>query len=366
MFNRLTLALVMLLVVMLAVCPVSAQDDDPSTLTGEFTFSSGVSFGYPDTWVLDEAAVSDFMVMLMAQEVPAAFLQVYDLPALYGDMPLELSFVQQTYGSNAASTWGFDFDLENFETVEVAGRELFVLAFEGEQNDALVVGYLVVVPYSDGGFGQITTYAVGEAPETYEQDVIAIAASFDVSGTVASAGGALGVNISEPDEGPDDLDTIDIEEVELTGEFTFPSGVSFGYPDTWVADESTVSDVTVSLTAQDVVAGFLLVYDLPALFSGIDLDLSMVQQMYGQGAADTWGFDFHAEDFKTVEIAGHELSVLAFEGEQDGIPVVGYCIVVTYSDGGFGQILTYAVGEFPATYEQDVIAIAASMDITVQ
>ena len=127
-----------------------------------FTFTSGVSFGYPATWALDEATVSDFMVMLTAQDVLAAFIQVYDLPALYGEMVLELDFVQQTYGSSAASTWGFEFDAESFQSVEVNERELSVLAFEGVQNDATVTGYVVIVPYSDGGFGYLGTAVIGE------------------------------------------------------------------------------------------------------------------------------------------------------------------------------------------------------------
>jgi hypothetical protein len=183
MFNRvLQMLLIVVLFVSLATLPASAQDDDPPKLTNEFVFPSEVTFAYPDTWALDEAAASDFMVMLTSQEVLAAFVQVYDLPALYGDVPLELEFVQETYGSNAAESWNFEFDIEDFETVEAAGRELSVLAFEGEQNDRPAEGYIVFIPYSTGGFGQITAFAVGGAPAAFEQDVIAIAASLNVPG----------------------------------------------------------------------------------------------------------------------------------------------------------------------------------------
>ena len=118
MLNRIVQSVMIIaLLVGIAVVPAYAQDggdDDVVELTETFTFPSDVSFGYPDTWALDEATANDFFVVLTAQDVLAAFLQVYDLPALYGDMALDMAFIQQTYGDSAAGTWGFDFSVEDF------------------------------------------------------------------------------------------------------------------------------------------------------------------------------------------------------------------------------------------------------------
>lgn len=180
MFKRLVHILVLVALLALPTM-VSAQDDDDPELTETYAFPSGVTFSYPETWAIDEDTASDFMVMLTSKDALAGFLQVYDLPALYGEMELGLDFIQETYAGTIADTFGFDFDAADFKTTEVAGRELSVLAFEGEQNDMPTVGYLVIIPYADGGFGLITTYVVGDVPENYEQNILAIAASMDVA-----------------------------------------------------------------------------------------------------------------------------------------------------------------------------------------
>jgi len=360
MFKRFVHILV--LVALLALpAAVSAQDDDDPKLTETYAFPSGVSFSYPETWAIDEDTVSDFMVMLTSQEVLAGFLQVYDLPALYGEMELSQDFLEETYVSSLADTMGFAPADAAFETVEVNERELSVLDFEGKQNNMASAGYLVTIPYTDGGYGLIVTYAVGGTPENYEAEVLAIAASLDVDPDAAAA--STSGHATEEPEAEGTAEPVDIEGVELTETYAFPSGVTFSYPETWTLDEGTVSDFMVMLTSTEALAGFLQVYDLPALYGEMELGLDFIQETYAGTIADTFGFDFDAADFKTMEVAGRELSVLAFEGEQNDMATAGYLVIIPYADGGFGQIVTYVVGDVPEDYEQHVLAIAASMDV---
>lgn len=359
--KRLAFFLLTTIVLMTAIVfPVSAQDDDTSNLE-QFSFPNGYGFAYSaDTWKLDEATVSDFFVMLQAKEAFATFLQVYELTNLYGGMEMELDFVLETYGNNAAGTWAFDFAVDDFEAVDIDGRELYVLAFEGTQNDSSVAGYIVVVPYSTEGYGQITTYAVGDPPENYEESVLAIAASFDIEAldiTDAVANTPHGEAEEEPAE------VVELGDVDLPNRFTFSGGAEFLYPDTWVLNEDTASDFFAMLQAEDAAAAFLQVNELTSLFGGMEMELDTLLEIYGDMAADSWSFDFAVEDFKTIEVNSRELLVLAFESIQDDRPVTGYVVIVPYSSSGHGQIMAYAFDAPPDNFERDVLAVAASFDL---
>jgi len=355
-----SMSVIAISVILCAGNPANAQDDEFAT----FTFPSDVSFAYPsERWELTKGSENDLFVMLQSNEVLAAFIQVYDLNMLLGEPNIGLDFMLQTFGNSSAQTWGFDFEVDDFEVTEIAGRELHVLAFEGTQNDSPVTGYLVIVPYSDdSGYGQITAYAVGDAPPQYAEDVLLIAGTLDSRVTpIADLADALStLGNSGNDE---NADPVDVSGVALPNTFEFPKHI-FAYPESWTIPEGTASEFFVMLQSDEVLAAFIQVNELNALYGGTNMGFEFLLQTYGDSAAQTWGFDFEVDNFEIVEIGGRDLHVLAFEGEQNDKPVTGYVVIVPYSnEGGYGQITAYAVSDAPAAFEDEVLAIAASFDI---
>lgn len=373
MFNRLWQWCLVVSLVLLPVFPVYAQDGDGPELTGTYTFENGVSFSYPANWSMDEYVTStDFMVTLSMEDDVGTLVQVYELGTLFGEMELDLAYVEDMYGSSTAEAWGYDYSTDDYETIVVDGHELYVLALVDGPVDAPSAAHVIVVPYSDGSsFGLLIAFSVSDSPPaSYEQDILAMAASMDVessgsAGGGASLGGLSGAGLGAANDTDTGSEAIDVSAVELATTHTFNNGVSFGYPANWdLHDFIAPTDDMVTLIHLDT-STLLQVYDLNTLFGGMPLDLIFVQEMYGDISAGAWNFEYSLDDYQTVIVNDRELSMLPFEGEQDGSPVIGYVVVVPYSDdAGFGLLMAFTVTEeTPPNYEQDVLAMAASMDV---
>ncbi len=377
MFNRFWQLCMVVSLVLLPVIPVYAQDGDGSELAGTYHFDNGVSFSYPATWSMDEYVTStDFMVTLSMQDNVGTLVQVYELGTLFGEMELDLAYVQDMYGSSTAEAWGYDYSTDDYETVVIDGHKLYVLTLVDGPPDAPSAAHVIVVPYSDGSsFGLLIAFSVSDSPPaSYEQDVLSMAASMDVpnsgsgdgGGGIAGAslGGLSGAGLGAATGADTGGAAVDVSAIELTGTYTFDNGVSFGYPANWdIHDIIDPTEFLVTLLELDT-STLLQVYDLNALFGDMEIDLTFVQEMYGDVSADAWNFEYSLDDYETVIVNDRELSMLPYEGEQDGSPVIGYVVVVPYSDGGFGLLMAFTVtDQTPPNYEQDVLAMAASMDV---
>jgi hypothetical protein len=145
-----------------------------TTFSNISTFPSGLSFGFPDNYeILSETDI----VTIVWIPSTANFIQVYDLGSLFGDIDMGLDFYKQTYGDAAAQAWNFDFNVNNFQEVDVNGAVYHVLAFTGTQDGQATSGQVILIPLAGGGYTYIQSYAVGAPPANFDADTMAIAAS---------------------------------------------------------------------------------------------------------------------------------------------------------------------------------------------
>ncbi|MEL6148247.1 MAG: LCCL domain-containing protein [Chloroflexota bacterium] len=156
---------------------VSAASATVATdLPNSYTFPNGVTFGYPEGYEIQTE--SDVVTTLMAG-TGRAFIQAYETEVLFGDMDMGLGFMMDTYATTAATTWGFEYSLDDYVETEVNGRTLQVLEFTGTQSGEPVVGSVIIVPYTNGGYGYTITYALEPVPATILEDALAVASSLD-------------------------------------------------------------------------------------------------------------------------------------------------------------------------------------------
>ncbi len=149
----------------------------PADLGNSYSFPNGISFSYPDGY--DLLTESDLTVVLNPTGTPE-FIQVYDTRVLFGDNDLlGLEFMQQTYGSSASTTWGFEFDVNDFETQQINGRDVSVLEFEGAQTGDPTFGVVAIVEYSGGGYGYVIGYAVNSSAPNLVSDSLNVVSTLD-------------------------------------------------------------------------------------------------------------------------------------------------------------------------------------------
>lgn len=145
-------------------------------MANSYAFANGVSFGYPEGYTI--MTESDVVTVVIA-ESQRAFIQAYETRFLFGETDLGVDFVKQTAGTTAASTWGFDYDPTAYQEMEVNGRQMSVMEFEGVQNGEPVVGAVAVVTYDGGGYGYVLSYALPPVPGTFIEDTLAVASTLN-------------------------------------------------------------------------------------------------------------------------------------------------------------------------------------------
>lgn len=158
----------------------SSSTDSPSVAsTGAFAnvhrFPNGVSFSYPDGFTV-QSPTEQFVLL---QDSDFNVLQVYELASLFSAMPnLTSDFIKETYLANLAA-FGVTATVDDYVDVEVNGRTISVLEFDGASGGTPVIGLMAVVPYTNGGFGYALAYAVKPEPTTFMADMLAVAGSLD-------------------------------------------------------------------------------------------------------------------------------------------------------------------------------------------
>jgi hypothetical protein len=149
--------------------------DTPSTdMANSYSFPTGLTFGYSDSYEIQTD--SDVVTVIWTPNAPN-FIQVYDMGSLFGGMDMGRDFFKDTYGSSAASTWNFPYDKNNFEEVQIDGKQYSVLDFEGESASGPTVGRVVIVPLDEGGFTYVQSYSTTTPPDTFLDDTLAVATS---------------------------------------------------------------------------------------------------------------------------------------------------------------------------------------------
>ena len=141
-----------------------------------YDFPNGVTFQAPNYLTLDSE--TDILTMFSLPNT-GGFVQVYETQSLFGTMDMGMDFYKDTYGASAAATWGFSYNKANFQDVTVNGRTISVMDFIGKSVDRPINGVVAIAPYTNGGYGYIYAFAVSPAPETFRDDMIALAGSLD-------------------------------------------------------------------------------------------------------------------------------------------------------------------------------------------
>jgi hypothetical protein len=169
-----------------ADAPAGRSDDDavglvelgaPNIeLVNNYAFESGMNVGYPNQW--DILSKTDTVTILMHEDA-VAFIQLYDLGALFGGTDLGFDFIKQTYGDGAATAWqDDDFDpATSFEDVSINGNPAAIYTFLGQQNGEESTVWLYLIDFGEGNYGMVQAYAIGDQPDTYKLDVQAVAVS---------------------------------------------------------------------------------------------------------------------------------------------------------------------------------------------
>jgi hypothetical protein len=141
--------------------------------------------------------------------------------------------------------------------------------------------------------------------------------------------------------------------------YDFPNGVTFQAPNYLTLDSET--DI-VTLFSLPEAGGAVQVYETQSLFGTVDMGMDFYKDTYGASAAATWGFSYNKANFQDVTVNGRTLSVMDFIGKSVDRPINGLVAIVPYTNGGYGYIIAFAFSPAPATFRDDVIALAGSLD----
>jgi hypothetical protein len=161
-----------------AAAPAATGGSGGASLANSYSFPTGMTFGFSNDYTISNE--SEVMTMVQAP-TGRAFIQIFDMKSLFGDMDMGEQFFMDTYGQQIATTWGFAYDSSNYVPVATQdGRQLQVLDFTGVQNGEPVTGRLVIVPMQSGGHTYVMGYALAPVPPTFNEDIQDIA--FSISG----------------------------------------------------------------------------------------------------------------------------------------------------------------------------------------
>jgi len=141
--------------------------------------------------------------------------------------------------------------------------------------------------------------------------------------------------------------------------YDFPNGVTFQAPNYLTLDSET--DI-LTLFSLPEAGGAVQVYETQSLFGTVDMGMDFYKDTYGASAAATWGFSYNKANFQDVTVNGRTLSVMDFIGKSVDRPINGLVAIVPYTNGGYGYIIAFAFSPAPATFRDDVIALAGSLD----
>jgi len=141
--------------------------------------------------------------------------------------------------------------------------------------------------------------------------------------------------------------------------YDFPNGVTFQAPNYLTLDSET--DILTMFSLPNF-GGFVQVYETQSLFGTMDMGMDFYKDTYGASAASTWGFSYNKANYQDVTVNGRTISVMDFIGKSVDRPINGVVAIVPYTNGGYGYIYAFAFSPVPATFRDDMIALAGSLD----
>jgi len=208
-----------------------------------------------------------------------------------------------------------------------------------------------VIPANEGGF---VVFDLLDGQESY--------VGSDANGVSTLDYGAWGASFAFNSPASDGASsggsTTTASAVSFPNSFTFPTGLTFGYPGTY--EIQSESDVVTVIWIPNT-PNFIQVYDMAPLFGGMNMGRDFFKDTYGGNAATTFDFPYSAADFEEVEIDGKQFSVLDFEGEGGGGPTEGRVVIVPLADDAFTYVLSFATIPAPAGFYEDTLDIARSI-----
>jgi hypothetical protein len=145
-----------------------------------YTFPSGATFDYLDKWTLEDTGTQNIIAVFSGSTRDSVFT-VIDLKALTGNTDMSQKAIMNQFGRTFADQFDFEFDLNDYTTMDFAGREAIVYTVKAASGTTATTRMLAIMNYTGGGQGLVLG-SIADTPAKnveFEAEVLAIAASFD-------------------------------------------------------------------------------------------------------------------------------------------------------------------------------------------